>query len=462
MQQLGLLIASVLGVGLGGLALAVEPVQWLIFCLAMLLGLLVLVKPMRGLLLFAFVAAFIPYTTVNLGMRTTISEGLLMLTWLALAWQGLTGQVRDRLTWNSTERSMLWLILYSVIPLLAGGLMVNVAGLGLANWTRWLLNVSLLFLVPLLVVDKRQREQLIQAFLLGSLLMLLLSIFYFLKDRNANAFIPVLEKLKYAHPAAVEDIFSANYTRMASPWVHPNLTGGILALTIPVALMYGWTRSGWAKALGLSVAVLGCAGLLFSISRGAIVALALVLLWLAHKRTPFSLRLIIYAILLGVALVAFYPPLQERLISMFMVSNASTAIRFDEYRMFPQAMLAYPLGIGFAVDPPVPGSGLLGISNLWLNVIYKIGVPGLILFVLLTWQWWKAVRPLASQLRVTYDNAVWLGSVTGVLAALLTGLFDHYYSFTTVIIALFWLFAALAMQTATLANRQCKLPQEEI
>lgn len=462
MQRLGMLLAVMLGLGLGGLALAVSPGKWWLFCGAAVVAILVVLQPLRGLLLFVFCAALIPYTTINLGIRTTISEALLLLTWCGVTWQTFTGFMHRSGPWQPTERSMALLMLYSLIPLVAGAVMVSAPGSTVSNWIRWLLNMSVLFLVPLLLVDERRREQLVQTFLAGSLAMLLLSVGYFLKDRDANSFIPLLTSLKYAHPEAVKDIFSANYTRMASPWVHPNLTGGILALTIPLAFMYGWTRSGWARALGLSVALLGCAGLLFSISRGAILALALVLFWLAHKRVPLSLRLIIYAGVLGVALVAFYPPLQERLMTMFLTSNASTEIRFDEYRLFPQAMATYPLGIGFAVDPPVPGSGLLGISNLWLNVIYKIGLPGLLLYLLLTWRWWRAVRPLGAVPVLHADNALWLGSLSGVMAALLTGLFDHYYSFTNVIIALFWLFAGIALQTATPGVRQAGVAEKKI
>ncbi len=454
MQRLGVWLAVMLALLLGSLALMVSPGKWWLLCGASVMAVLILLQPLRGLLLFAFCAAFIPYTTVNLGVRTTVSEALLLLTWMGVAWQMFTGYLQRSGTWLPAERSMAWLMLYSLVPLLAGLVLISAQGSALSNWVRWLLNMSVFFLVPLLLTDERRRERMVQVFLVGSLAMLLLSVGYFLKDRNANTFIPVLTSLKYAHPEAVRDIFSANYTRMASPWVHPNLTGGILALTIPVAFMYGWTRTGWARSLGMSVALLGCAGLLFSISRGAIVALVLVLLWLAHKRVPLSLRLIIYGGALGAALVAFYPPLQERLLTMFLASNASTEIRFDEYRLFPQAVASYPLGIGFAVDPPVPGSGLLGISNLWLNVIYKIGIPGLFIFTLLTLNWWRAVRPLGSVPVLNRNNALWLGALTGVLAALLTGLFDHYYSFTNVIIALFWLFAALALQTATPANRQ--------
>lgn len=459
-MSIGLPIATLLGALFGALLWFLPVSKLLILLVGVALTLTLMRKPVWGLLMFAALATSLPYTTVQIGIRTTISEAVLALTWIAVFWQSFLGRTRGLLQWYPVERSLVMLMAYSALPFVVGMLIIGAEGNGPVNWVRWLMNLSVLLLVPLLLRTEKDRDQLIVALLLGNLVMLCLSIFMFLKDRDANTMIPILTDLKYAHPEAIRDIFSANFQRMASPWVHPNLTGGILALMVPLALLYGWTRSGWRRALGLSVAVLGVAGLLFSISRGAIVSLVLVLFWLSYKRVPYSGRIIGLGAAFGAALVMFYPPLQERLLSIFSSSNASTEIRFEEYAMFPEAMARYPLGIGFKVDPPVPGSGLLGISNLWLNFIYKIGIPGMALFVMVTALWWRTVRPNGKVPHITKDNAVWLGSLSGVLAALLTGIFDHYYSFTFVIIALFWLLAGLALQQARLYPQQTRDCQE--
>lgn len=450
MMPAGILVAVVSGLAFGALLWVLPGGSVAVLLAGAALALTLLRRPLWGLLLFAVLATSIPYTTVNLGVRTTLSEAMLALTWCGLLCQAPFVQQGLVTPWRVPERIMCALMLFSCVPLVAGMLMVNAEGAGLSNWLRWLSNLSPLLLVPLLLRGAQERDQLVVALLLGNLLMLLLSVGMFLKDRNAMSMIPLLADLRYAHPEAVKDIFSANYQRMASPWVHPNLTGGVLALFIPLALFYGWTQRGWRRLLGLGVALLGCAGLLFSISRGAILALALVLLWLSFRRVPYSGRILGLGMALAVALVLFYPPLQERLATMFSSTNASTEIRFDEYARFPEAMSRYPLGIGFKTDPPVPGSGLLGISNLWLNFIYKIGVPGMLLFVAITVAWWREVRPLRAVRRVTADNAIWLGCTAGVLAALLTGLFDHYFSFTPVLVALFWLLLGMSLQQVRL------------
>ena len=448
MTRIGTLLALVFGVLFGALLCFLSVAKVAIVAVGFVLLLVLLQYPLLGLLLFAVTATSIPYTTVEVGLRTTVSEALLGMTWLGVAWQAFLGRYDRQLRWLSTERALLALMLFSAVPFVVGQVIIAAPGSGAVNWVRWLLNLSVLFLVPLLLPDERARDRLLVALLLGNLLMLVVSIGYFLKDRNALGMLPLLTSLKYAHPEAVKDIFSGNYTRMASPWVHPNLTGGALALFIPLALFYGWTQTGWRRWLGFAVALLGCAGLLLSISRGAILALALVLLWLSARKVPYSGRIIGLAVVFGVLLVACYPPLQERLATMFSSTNASTEVRMDEYTHFPEVMTRYPLGIGFKVDPPVPGSGLLGISNLWLNFIYKMGIPGMLLFILVTLRWWRETRPRGPIPQVTRDNALWLGSSCGVAAALLTGLFDHYFSFTNVLIALFWLLLGLSLQQA--------------
>ncbi|VFT49354.1 protein PslJ [Pseudomonas aeruginosa] len=87
----------------------------------------------------------------------------------------------------------------------------------------------------------------------------------------------------------------------------------------------------------------------------------------------------------------------------------------------------------------MPGTDLLGISNLWLNFMYKVGLGGMLLFIAVTWRWWREARPEKGPIRLTRDNAIWLGSTGGILAALVSGLFDHYFSFAVVMIGLFWL-----------------------
>ncbi|MCT4501414.1 O-antigen ligase family protein [Pseudomonas sivasensis] len=444
-MNLASLVAILFGLLFGALALLLSPAKAFLAVVGLAAAVTILRFPFWGLLLFAAVATFMPYSTVNLGIRTTVSEAILALTWGAILWHSFLSRLPQApsLTRRPTDQMLLWLMLFSAFPFMVGQVITHADSSGLANWLRWLLNLSGVFLAAKLLVDQKHRESLVIALLLGTLAMLVLSIGVFVRTRSGAGIAPILGLFNYANFDMLKFGLEAMSSRMGSPWTHPNAIGGIMALLLPLAFCFGMTEQGWKRALGLGVACLGAAALLLASSRGAMVSLALVLIWMASRRVPYTGRLLMIGAALTIALVMAYPPLQDRLATIFSSNNASTEVRFDEYRMFPQAVAAYPLGIGFKVDPPVPGTGLLGISNLWLNYIYKIGLVGMLLFVAVTVRWWREARPEKGPIRLTKDNALWLGTTAGILSALVSGLFDHYFSFAVVMVALFWLMVGI-------------------
>lgn len=439
------LFAIFFGLLFGAVALLLSPAKAFLAVIGLAGAVTVLRFPFWGLLLFALVATFMPYSTVNLGIRSTVSEAILALTWGAVLWHNFLARLPDTpsLTRRPTDQMLLWLMLFSVFPFIVGQVTIHADTSGVANWLRWLLSLSSVFLCAKLLVDHKHRESLVIALLLGSLAMLVLSIAVFVRTRSGAGIAPILALFNYGNFDMLKFGLEAMSSRMGSPWMHPNAIGGIMALLLPLAFCFGMTEQGWKRALGLGVTCLGAAALLLASSRGAMVSLALVLLWMATRRVPYTGRLLMIGAALTVALVIAYPPLQERLATIFSSSNASTEVRFDEYRMFPQAVVSYPFGIGFKVDPPVPGTDLLGISNLWLNFIYKTGIVGMLFFVAVTVRWWREARPDSGPIRLTKDNALWLGTTAGILSALVSGLFDHYFSFAVVMVALFWLMVGI-------------------
>ncbi|ROL71944.1 hypothetical protein BK634_04040 [Pseudomonas chlororaphis] len=447
-------IALICSLLFGVLVWLLPPLKVLVLMVGIMATVTIIRRPLRGLLLFAVIATFLPYSTVQIGLRTTVSEALILLVWGSVLAQGLFSNLTRTGKLLRTEKLLLALMAFSAFPFLIGQLTVNADGNGPVNWVRWLMNLSVLFLVPRLLDQEKAREQMVIGLLLGTLLLLLLSIPVFLKNGTATAMTPILAGLGYGGIDVLGDSLSALSTRMGSPWMHPNVTGGAMALTLPLAFCFGLTRSGWPRALGLAVAALGAVGLLLSGSRGALLSLLVVLVWMARNRIPYTGRMLMAGFALGTLLLMLYPPLQDRLGTMFSSSDASTSVRFDEYSHFPAAMAMFPFGIGFKVDPPVPGTGLWGISNLWLNFIYKLGVPGMLLFVAVIWSWWRETRLPFKPLTLTRDNAIWLGTGAGVTAALISGVFDHYFSFTQVLIALFWLLLGLNLHEAQRLKRK--------
>jgi len=420
--------------------------------MAVIVGLAAIVtvirRPLHGLLIFGVLATFLPYSTVQIGFRTTVSEALLMLVWASVIVQSALGTQPRMHPLMRTERMLGALMLFSAFPFVVGQLVINTDGNGPVNWVRWLFNLSALFLVPRLLYQEKSREHMVIALLLGTLLLLLLSIPIYLKNGTATAITSVLGSLGYGSIDILSQGLQGLSTRMGSPWMHPNVTGGAMVLFVPLAFCFGVTRTGWPRALGLAVAILATVGLLLTGSRGALLCLIAVMVWLARKRVPYIGRILMAGVVAGALLLMFYPPLQERMLTIFSSDDASTTVRFMEYSHFPEAMARYPLGIGFKVDPPVPGTGLWGISNLWLNLIYKLGIPGMLVFLAVVVTWWRETWGYVPSVALTRDSSIWLGTLAGLSAALLSGFFDHYFSFTNVLVALFWLLLGLNLHEA--------------
>ncbi|MGH8394917.1 MAG: O-antigen ligase domain-containing protein, partial [Pseudomonas sp.] len=318
-MSLGSLVAIVFGLLFGGLILFLSPVKAVLAVIGLAAAVTILRFPFWGLLLFALVATFMPYSTLNLGIRSTVSEALIALTWAAVIWHGFLSRLpaAPPLSRRPTDRMLMWLMIFTVVPFIVGQVSITAEASGVANWLRWLLNLSVLFLAAKLLVEQKNREALVIALLLGTLAMLVMSIGVFIRSRSASGMLPILTLMNYGSLDTLSLGLGAMASRMGSPWMHPNATGGIMALLLPLAFCYGITNTGWKRGLGLGVACLGAAALLLASSRGAMVSLALVLIWMASRRVPYTGRLLMIGVALAAALVVSYPPLQERLATIF-------------------------------------------------------------------------------------------------------------------------------------------------
>lgn len=444
-----LILPVSLGVLFAALMVFTTPVLTGIALVALAALLFVVSQPKRGFLLFCLLAPALPWMTISLGVRITTSEALLALTWAGVLWHWLTGTLPG-IKFGPTERQIAYFLGWTMVPLIAGQFIPEGDGIGPVNWVRYLLNVSPVALLPILAPTPREREQVILCLLIGFAALACISLGFFFAGRDARLMVPFLTKLQYARPEVIADIFGADPGRMASPWVHPNSTGGAMLLAAPLGMFYGVANVGWRRALGWFVALTSLAGIVFCGSRGALLAMGVFVVWLAFKRTPYALRGLIIAGLLATIFVATYPPAQQRFASLFSSNDVSTGVRFEEYKRFPENALRYPLGLGFKADTPAssPEKDVYGISNLWLNYWFKLGLPGMVLFILVTRSWWREVRMPGRFERVDRANAMRIATVGTVLAALSTGFIDHYFSFTQVLIALFWLVFALGLHYA--------------
>ncbi len=412
-------------------------------------------RPILGLVLFAFMACFLPFTRIIATLPITISEALLIVTWAGVLLHILSARLDWRL--GKTERAVLVLLVYSVVPFVVGMLLVPESELSLVRWMRWLLNMSSIFLVLMLVRDDSDLWAVVVATLVGAAFMLLLSLGSFLRHFDARDMLTVLDSLRY--PLEYRTMMAETFedvSRISSPWLHPNILGGFLTLMLPLAgVMLLFIREPLRMLLilllGMAIVVL-----LFSISRAAMIGLGFTLIWFVHRRVPYAGLVMVFGAVAVVVVILSYPPIQERFASMFMVKHSrtvvsSTAIRLDEYRAFDRAVVRYPLGVGFGTDPTTIAENdpeLRQISNLWLNYVYKMGIFALPIFIWVTLCWWREVRERVKEGPFDAYRLTHMGLVGGLLGTFVIGLFDHYFSFQWVLIAVFWLFMGLSLYTA--------------
>jgi len=239
--------------------------------------------------------------------------------------------------------------------------------------------------------------------------------------------------------------------RAISTSVDPNVLGGLLAmvggLMAPKVFAPGWRRPGWWLAFG---AVLIC--LVLTYSRGAMLALAVALFGIALAKYRRILLILAFA---GAVLLLL--PATQTYVGRFVEGaqgqDLATQMRFGEYGDALTLISRYPLGVGFAAAPDI--DIYLGVSSAYLLMAEAVGFPGLAAFLAVAGAafFWAFLR----RREALSDPALaplWLGAHAGLAAALVVGVFDHYFfniDFQPAS-AIFWIFVGLSLAATRLAS----------
>ena len=236
--------------------------------------------------------------------------------------------------------------------------------------------------------------------------------------------------------------------------VDPNVLGGMMILVTglmaPQLLSQSRLFSRWLVWLMFAVAAIT---LYLTYSRSALLGMAAAIGFVAILKYR---RLLVIGIVAGILLMLL-PQTQEyagRLLAGFAGEDLATQMRFGEYKDALILVRRYPLfGVGFVGAPDI--DIYLGVSMLYLTITENMGIVGLILFIaemvvffiVVLRAWRRAFDP-----RI---EPIVLGLSSGVLGALVSGFFDHYwfnmvYPHMTVLL---WLFIGLTM-AGVLIQRQ--------
>lgn len=436
-----------------------------ILALAGLLGAILVVRVLSSIdtaffMVFA-VIFLLPFGTlpVRLGFTPTLLD-LAILGWLltGLAWWA-AGRV------GTPQGTALG---FPVLAFLGTTLATFIAGLAHAPLTQtvarrfaeFLLAIASFFWVVTLVRDEARLSRLIRWIIgLGFLTAMIAILLYVLPDVRAEELLLRLQPLGYYPEGGpvlryiLDD--PAQPERAIGTAVDPNLLGATLATLIALALPQAFaSRPLWPRPLiALFLGAMGLA-LLLTFSRGAFIGAAAAVLALSM----FRYRQLLPWIVGGLILIFLLPATQsyaQHFMAGLRGEDLATRMRFGEYRDALTLISRYPLfGVGFAGVPDV--DLYIKVASIYLLLAVQMGLVGLGLFLLVmgvffaaAWNARRAARALPSL------EPIWLGLHGAVLAALVSGIFDHHFVNFDFhhMVQWFWLLIGLGMAATRIAQQ---------
>jgi hypothetical protein len=449
-------VLAALAVAVGALTGYTGPLIAVGALAALAAGLWALTSLEVGLLGVIGVITLLPFAA--LPVKVVFTPNLLDLAMavvvLVYALQWMAGQRRS-LTLTPAHAPVLLFVGLALVSFVAG----KDNGPLTSNLIRQFAELLLSILFALFIVDYvQQRERLdwlTRWILMGGVAAAALGlIFYFLPQVVAERALSALRVFNYPSSGVLRYIEDnpANAERAISTSIDPNALGGLLAMVgglLAPQLLAKKSVLGprWVTYPAFGI-VLAC--LVLTFSRAAMAALAAAVLGIALARY----RRMVWVIgVVGVAI--FFLPITQTYVAHFIAGvqgqDLATQMRFGEYKDALILINRHPLGVGFAGAPEI--DIYLGVSNAYLLIAEKMGLVGLALFlgvmgVVFGWAFQRR--------RAVYADAaltpLWLGAHAGLAAALVVGLFDHYF-FNLAFQhagAIFWIFVGLCLAATRL------------
>lgn len=401
--------------------------------------------------------ASLPFKIVITPTFLDLAMGGALLVYLM---QWMTGR-RRRLALTPAHAPLIVFVTLALFSFVAGLSNGPLTPNLLRHFAEFILSLGFALVVVDHVDTREKLSRLVLVILLCGALAAALGIaLYFIPEAAATRALNALRVFGYPTGAVLRYIEDnpENAQRAISTSVDPNVLGGLLAmigaLAAPQLLADAplggrrW-RPAWRAAFGV-IAV--C--LLLTFSRGAMLGLAVGVIGVAVARYR---RLLWWVP--AVALVVAVLPITQNYVVHFLEGvrgeDLATQMRFGEYKDALTLIGRYPLiGVGFAGAPDL--DIYLGVANAYLTIASEMGLVGLAAFlgvIATLFGWMFAARKKISA-RPEIEP-LWYGLHAGLVAALVVGLFDHYFFNLDFQPAgtIFWLFAGLALAATRLGNR---------
>lgn len=391
------------------------------------------------------VISVLPFATLPLGaaITPTLLEGALLSAYILTSAVLLVDR-RERLRISAPV--VWWLLLLGVT------LFAFLLGVGRGytaqtarDYGKFVLALGVFWLTLQLVRARADAERLLRLLVLGTVAAAGLGLALYVAGPSVTQ--RVLTRLvPYGYPSSrivryIEDD-PARAMRAVGSSIDPNSFGGLLMVGFVLAVGQLLARR---RALPVWLAggatAFTAATLLLTYSRGAWVgAFAGVALIIAARRP----RWIPALGALGVAGVAagLGSGFVERLWLGFTLQDPATKLRLAEYRNAWAIIRRYPLfGVGFGNAPSLDLQ--TGVSSIYLLIAEQAGLLGLAAFLIVVGViLWRGVRAFVAR-RDGPDGDLLLGFGAALVAALTTGLVDHYFFNPRFahMAALFWIVA---------------------
>lgn len=220
-------------------------------------------------------------------------------------------------------------------------------------------------------------------------------------------------------------------TRVLSSYGDPNVLASqlILFVGISLAMVVGRGLSGRARVLGLFVLLVNVICIIFTGSRAGMICLALLPLIVLYWRTRWILLTFPALVVLG---VIWLPSLMESVLAgkLGRLGPGITIDPGDLRARFPvmawQLLQAVPFGCGWGNTVELQVSGLnwsfvlipaeviwMGFNSFWLNLFSRLGVPGVIAFVVLLVVLFRYVWKQTRLVQDAWVRAFLIGALAG-------------------------------------------------
>jgi polysaccharide biosynthesis protein PslJ len=463
MRGYALLTGALVGLlgGVSALLLVVAgPVMTFGFMFAAIVGLLALSNLDIALVVLIATTALLPYGTLpfDVGVTPSLIDVALATLIVVYLFQWMTGR-RMHIRLNSVHLVFAAFLLILLAAFVLGTGNAPLTPGVLRRFVGLMANIVMALVIFDIVRTHQTARRIAATFIgVGAVSGLIGTVLWLLPDFTAETILNRLGRIGYPVGGVIryrEDGVSIGIERAIGTWIDPNAYGGFLmmvgALTAPQLLarrpVFG--RRWLAFALFGVIAL----ALFLTNSRGSMLGLVAGVGFVSLIRY----RQLIWGLVAAAAVMPFLPPtraLLERLYLGFTGADLETQMRFGEYGDALELIARYPvIGVGFSAPPDI--DLYLGFASTYLTIASNAGLLGLGAYLLTLGS--VAVFGIVNRRAVLEDNAVndvWFGFMAGIVGAMVSGIFDHFYfniEFQATSLT-FWLYVGMFMAIVRISN----------